>query len=112
MFTRRIGQYMSEEEYRLFQDRVAVDPTQGDVIPGTSGFRKMRWADPRRGKGRRGGLRIVYYFFPAQHQLWLMTIYSKKEALDLTPSEKKALKAAIDAELRSRRLRQNAKRLQ
>jgi len=71
-------------------------------MPGTGGFRKLRWADPRRGKGRRGGLRIIYYYFSADQQIWLMTLYDKDEASDLTPKEKKALKIAIDAELHAR----------
>ena len=72
-------------------------------MPGTGGFRKLRWADPRRGKGRRGGLRVIYYYFPGEQQIWLMTLYDKNEASDLTPKEKQALKRAIETELRSRR---------
>jgi hypothetical protein len=72
------------------------------VIPGTGGFRKLRWADARRGKGRRGGLRVIYYWFDGQNQIWLMTVYDKNEAVDLTPGQRKALKAAIDAEKKSR----------
>ena len=68
-------------------------------MPGTGGFRKMRWADARRGKGRSGGLRVIYYHFASDHQIWLMTLYSKGEATDLTGTEKKALKAAIENEL-------------
>ena len=71
-------------------------------MPGTGGFRKMRWADARRGKGQRGGLRIIYYYFPADHQIWLMTLYDKNEASDLTAREKKALKAAMESELKTR----------
>jgi len=74
-------------------------------MPGTGGFRKLRWPDPRRGKGRRGGLRIIYYHFPDDEMIWLMTIYDKDEAADLSPREKKALKAAIDAELSGREAR-------
>lgn len=74
-------------------------------MPGTGGFRKLRWPDPRRGKGRRGGLRIIYYHFPDDEVIWLMTIYDKNEAADLSPSEKKALKAAIDAEPSARQAR-------
>jgi len=68
-------------------------------MPGTGGFRKVRWADVRRGKGRRGGLRIIYYFFRSDQQIWLMTLYDKGEASDLTAGEKKALKASIESEL-------------
>jgi hypothetical protein len=71
-------------------------------MPGTGGFRKMRWADARRGKGRRGGLRIVYYHFPSDQQIWFMTLYDKDEASDLTTLQKKVLKAAIEGELAAR----------
>jgi len=62
----------------------------------------MRWADLRRGKGRRGGLRIIYYYFSSDHQIWLMTLYDKNEAADLTPAAKKALKSGIEGELKAR----------
>lgn len=71
-------------------------------MPGTRGFRKLRWADPRRGKGRRGGLRVIYYYFPRERQIWLMTLYDNDEASDLTPEEKQTLKSAIEVELRAR----------
>ena len=84
------------------QSELARNPQAGDLMPGTGGFRKARWADPRRGKGRRGGLRIIYYYFPREHQIWLMTLFDKGEASDLSSKEKKALKAAVDAELHAR----------
>jgi hypothetical protein len=71
-------------------------------MPGTGGFRKMRWADARRGKGRRGGLRIIYYHFASDHQIWLMTLYGKDEASDLTAQQKKALKVSMERELAER----------
>jgi len=73
------------------------------VIPGTGGFRKIRWADARRGKGRRGGLRVIYYYFADEQQVWLMTLYDKDEASDLTHREKHALKEAIEREMDARR---------
>lgn len=103
-FTRQVARYLGEEEYRVLQIELAGNPTLGDLMPGTGGFRKLRWADTRRGKGRRGGLRIIYYFFPDAQQIWLMTVFGKNEAADLTPTEKKILKAAIEAELRTRRV--------
>jgi hypothetical protein len=102
-FTRNVGGYLNDEDYRALQGHLAVNPSLGDVMPGTGGFRKLRWQDPRRGKGRRGGLRIIYYYFPAHQQIWLLTLYGKDEAADLTPDEKKALRRAIEAELRLRR---------
>jgi len=104
-FTRHLPGYLSEEGYQELQARLAANPEMGDLMPGTGGFRKLRWADVRRGKGRRGGLRIVYYHFASDHQIWLMTLYDKGEAVDLTGREKKALKAAIESELQARAAR-------
>jgi hypothetical protein len=101
-FTRQVHEYLDDESYGALQERLVANPNSGDVMPGTGGFRKMRWADPGRGKGRRGGLRIIYFYFESERQLWLMTLYGKNEAADLTPREKKALKAALDLELRAR----------
>ena len=93
---------LDDEQYRRLQDALSNTPEMGDVIPGTGGFRKLRWVDVRRSKGRRGGLRVVYYWFDGQDQLWLMTVYDKNEAVDLTPAQRKTLKAAIDGEKKSR----------
>ena len=101
-FTHHLAGYMDDERYRRLQEALANTPEMGDVIPGTGGFRKLRWADVRRGKGRRGGLRIIYYWFDGQNQVWLMTVYDKNEAVDLTPQQRKILKTAIDAEKKSR----------
>ena len=106
-FTRYQSHYLDDDEYQALQKQVGLGPDIGDLIPGTGGFRKIRWADKRRGKGRRGGLRVIYYYFAADHQIWLMTLYGKDEAVDLTPAEKKALKAAIERECEAR---ENARR--
>jgi hypothetical protein len=107
-FTRYLLEYSSEEGYRQLQARLAANPDIGDLMPGTGGFRKMRWADARRGKGRRGGLRVIYYHFASDHQIWLMTLYDKNEASDLTANEKKALKSSIESELEARAARQSS----
>jgi len=104
-FTRYISEYLNEEQYRKLQTALAVNPELGNIMPGTGGFRKLRWSDPRRGKGLRGGLRIIYYHFLSDRQIWLMTLYDKDEAADLTPAEKKALRGAIEAELKAREAR-------
>jgi mRNA-degrading endonuclease RelE of RelBE toxin-antitoxin system len=101
-FTRRLARYLDDEGYQDLQNALAHTPDLGDMIPGTGGFRKLRWADRRRSKGRRSGLRVIYYWFDRQNQIWLMTIYDKNEAADLTPQERKALKTAIEAEKKSR----------
>jgi len=104
-FTRHLSKYLDDDEYRTLQAELAANPELGDVMPGTGGFRKMRWSDARRGKGRRGGLRIIYYHFRSDCEIWLMTAYDKDEASDLTVKEKKALRTAIESELEARAAR-------
>lgn len=103
-FTRHVSSYLADDRYRELQHRLAAEPELGDVIPGTGGFRKLRWPDLRRGKGSRGGLRIIYYYFQGGQQIWFMTLYGKDEASDLTQKEKQALKSAIEAELKARQI--------
>lgn len=108
-FTRYLSSYLTDDEYRELQNRLAAAPELGDVMPGTGGFRKLRWADPKRRKGRRGGLRVIYYYFPGEKQIWRMTLCDKDEASDLTPKEKRALKSTIETELRARQSAKLAK---
>lgn len=102
LFTRLLGDYLTDESYRELQRALMENPEMGDVMPGTGGFRKVRWQDARRGKGKRGGLRVIYYLM-ADHQIWFFTLYDKGEATDLTADEKRLLKKAIQAELQARR---------
>lgn len=77
-------------------------PEAGDEIQGTGGLRKLRFADPRRGKGERGGLRVIYYWWSGGAQFWLFTVYDKDEMADLTPDQRRSLKALIKRELAAR----------
>ena len=110
MFTALIAKYLEDDEYRALQAFLAGDPEAGDVMPGTGGFRKLRWADRRRGKGKRGGLRVIYYYLLTDAQIWLMTLYDKGEAADLSAAEKRILKTALDAELARRSVRRRPRR--
>jgi hypothetical protein len=62
-FVRTRKDYMDDDAYRLLQLELMDNPTAGAVIEGTGGLRKLRQADPRRGKGKRGGLRVIYYWW-------------------------------------------------
>jgi hypothetical protein len=104
-FTRHLSKYLDDHQYRTLQAELATNPELGDSMPGTGGFRKMRWADARRGKRRRGGLRTIDYHFKSDCQIWLMTAYDKDEASDLTAKETKALRTAIESELAARAAR-------
>ena len=78
-------------------------PEAGDVIEGAGGLRKLRYADATRGKGKRGGLRVIYYWWVSGAQFWLFTLYNKDEMVDLSPKERKLLKDLIKKELEVRR---------
>lgn len=105
LFTKLLPTYLTDDRYRELQLYLANNPEAGAVISGTGGFRKIRWGDRRRGKGKRGGLRIIYYYLLEDALIWLLTLYDKDEAADLSTKEKRLLKAAIDEELRQRERR-------
>ncbi len=71
-------------------------------MEGTGGLRKLRYPDPRRGKGKRGGLRVIYFWWEAGRQFWLFTLYDKDEASDLSAADRKALKDMLKRELEER----------
>ena len=101
-FTATVGNYLTDDEYRALQTQMQLYPQAGDVMPRTGGFRKLRWADGRRGKGKRGGLRVIYYWLMNDGQFWMFAIYDKDELENLTAEQEKALKKAIEAELKKR----------
>lgn len=71
-------------------------------MEGTGGLRKLRQADPRRGKGKRGGLRVIYYWWLGGSQFWLFTVYDKDEAADLSAEQRKLLRQMLKNELHHR----------
>jgi len=102
-FARHRADYLDDDAFRELEKLLMKNPVAGDLIPDTGGLRKLRFADTRRGKGKRGGLRVIYYWWDAGSQFWLFTLYGKDEMVDLTPQQRKALKAMIKAELEIRR---------
>ncbi|WP_373369718.1 hypothetical protein [Laribacter hongkongensis] len=74
----------------------------GDVIQGTGGLRKVGFADARRGKDKRGGIRVIYYWWLGGNQFWLFTLYDKDEAGDLSHDERKAINAMLEREINAR----------
>ena len=77
LFTRLVGEYLSHSEYAEFQVALAENPEIGPVIPGSGGVRKVRWS--RQGRGKRGGVRVIYYVRDRKGLIWLLTIYDKRE---------------------------------
>lgn len=83
--------FAGDGSFRHLQNFIAENPERGAVIPGTNGLRKLRWPDPRRGKGKRGGLRLIYLYIPLARFVILLDVYDKNESDDLSPAEKKVL---------------------
>ena len=80
---------LSEDEHDDLILYVALHPEAGDVIPETGGLRKLRWA--AKGRGKRGGSRVIYYFHDIHVPLFLMAIFAKTVQTDLPPRQRKAL---------------------
>jgi mRNA-degrading endonuclease RelE of RelBE toxin-antitoxin system len=77
VFTKYITKYLRDDEYLGLQNFLLKYPDAGKIIRGTGGVRKLRWAVP--GKGKRGGLRIIYYWQVHQDEIWMLTVYGKSE---------------------------------
>lgn len=104
-FERHRNDYLTDESFRSFQLMLMANPQAGDVIEGTGGLRKVRFADKARGKGKRGGLRVIYYWWVSGEQFWLFTVYNKDEMDDLTSAQRKLLKGLLEQEQAARRVK-------
>lgn len=83
IFTKLLYTYLSENEYLGLQSYLLVRPEAGDIVPGSGGVRKVRWA--AKGRGKRGGVRIIYYWKQSDGEIWLLTLYAKNEASTIPP---------------------------
>ena len=107
-FERNRSDYLDDNSFLTLQRLLMLNPEAGDVIPGTGGLRKLRFSDERRGKGKRGGLRVIYYWWNSGSQFWLFTVYDKDEMSDLTKAQRQYLKEMIKKELEARRSDEDA----
>ena len=94
VFTKQIEKLLPHEQYREFQQELLFNPAAGDLIKGSGGLRKIRWKSASGGK--RGGLRIIYYWFVEDHEIFLLLVYGKNEKDDLSPKEIKILKTLVE----------------
>ena len=88
-FTEWVREYLTDERLSSLQRDLMNDPEAGDVMPGAGGLRKCRITDPSRGKGKRGGARVIYLHVPEAHVVYLITVYGKDQKDDLSPADKR-----------------------
>ncbi len=94
IFTRRIKELMSDDEYRALQETLVNRPDMGDVVQGTGGLRKVRWK--QEGHGKSGGIRVIYYWMTENAQLYMLYVYPKSKQENLTAEQKKALQSIAE----------------
>ena len=94
LFTSLVHRYLSDDEYAGLQHALADNPDAGDVIRGSGGIRKLRWGVS--GRGKRGGIRVIYYLRSHQGEIWMLTLYAKNEAESIPGHVLKKIKEEID----------------
>jgi len=94
LFTQLVGRYLSDDEYSALQQSLMANPEAGSVIRGSGGVRKLRWSVA--GRGKRGGIRVIYYRRLQQGLIWMLTLYAKNEADSIPGHVLKRIKEEID----------------
>ncbi len=93
-FTKALERYLDDDEYGELQAHLNKYPESGKVVRGSGGVRKLRWA--AEGRGKRGGLRVIYYLRVARGQIWMLTLYGKNVRENIPAHVLKAMKEAIE----------------
>ncbi len=94
LFTRLVQEYLSDDEYSELQQALIANPEAGAVVPGSGGIRKLRWG--LAGRGKRGGIRVIYFLRTRQGQIWMLTLYPKNVAENIPAHVLKQIKDEID----------------
>ncbi len=94
IFTRQVQELLTDEEYAELQTTMTQHPDAGDLIHGTGGLRKLCWKGG--GTGKRGGVRVIYYWLCADHQIRLLMMYPKSRKDDLSTAEKATLRKFVE----------------
>lgn len=97
VFSRQRREHLDEEQFRALQNALLERPTAGDRIRGTGGLRKFRWG--AEGRGKRGGVRLVYFYLEARKVILLLLLYPKNVQDDLSPEQRRTLVQLVKAEL-------------
>jgi hypothetical protein len=93
VFTRIIRSLLNDDDYHQLQRVLVQYPDIGELIPGSGGLRKVRWKIE--GKGKRGGIRVIYYWMAADNQIWMLYAYPKNRQTDLDREQLKILRDIV-----------------
>ena len=94
LFTRLVQEYLSDDEYSELQQVLVANPEAGAVVRGSGGIRKLRWGVA--GRGKRGGIRVIYLLRTRQGQIWMLTLYPKNVADNVPAHVLRQIKEEID----------------
>ena len=94
VFTKQVVEALTDEQYGLLQGSLVARPEAGDLIRGSGGIRKLRWA--LSGRGKRGGVRVIYFWRVSESQIFMLTMYAKNERTDLTAAQIKQLSRVVE----------------
>lgn len=97
LFTAQVTELLSDADYSGLQAALVLRPDTGAIIPGSGGIRKLRWG--REGKGKRGGVRILYYWHVRDDAIYMLLIFSKAHREDVTPRQLKTLRRVVKENL-------------
>lgn len=97
IFTKIILDLISDDSYRQLQKELIKNPETGKIIKGSGGIRKVRWTT--QDKGKRGGIRVIYYWITAEDELYMLYAYPKSKQEDLTSEQLSVLKTVVEEEL-------------
>ena len=94
LFSRLLGEYLTDDQYAELQAALVESPERGALVPGSGGVRNLRWSQP--GRGKRGGVRVIYYARTHEGLIWMLTIYAKNEEQDIPAHVLRKIKEEID----------------
>lgn len=94
LFSRLVADVLTDEEYSGLQKALIKDPEAGDLIPRSGGIRKLRWGVA--GRGKRGGIRVIYYVRVRRGQIWMLTLYAKNVVENIPAKVLRQIKEEID----------------
>lgn len=96
VFSKQVLKLLPDEEYRILQEELVAAPDAGTIIRGSGGVRKLRWKLP--GRGKSGGVRVIYYWAISEDQILMLFMYPKSEMDNLTKEQLQVLRRIVEEE--------------